>query len=93
LTVGGIAALVRGSDHGLNFPGRAVRVKPLPGLRITVGADFDVRATGLMEKEVPVFPVRPPVRRVLGRAILFFVHWVPLPGGFLLGQALPRFVP
>src|SRR5262249_23602554 len=70
-----------------------MRVKPLAGLRISIRADLDVRATRFMVDEIPAFPTVLRVGRVFRRPIFLLVNQVPLPGSFFLRQPFPRFIP
>ena len=81
------------SDHGSNRPRRSMRVEPLPCLRITIGADFDVGTGWFMIGEIPAFPSLSSVRRILRRSIFLFINQVPLPGTLFFWQPFPRLIP
>src|SRR5712692_8516134 len=68
-------------------------VEPLPGLRISIGADLDVRAGRLMVYDIPALPTASAVGRILGRLILFLIDQIPFPCAVLLWESLPRLVP
>jgi hypothetical protein len=68
-------------------------VEPLPGLRITIRADLDVRAGRFMIHNVPTLPAGSAVRRILGRPILLLLHKIPFPRSFLLREPFPGLVP
>jgi hypothetical protein len=57
-----------------------MRVKPQSGLRISIGADFDVCAGRLVVNEIPPLPAAAAVRRVFGLAIFLLINQFPFPG-------------
>ena len=70
-----------------------MRIEPLPGLRVSICADLDVRASGFMVHNVPALPAVSVVWRILGRTILIFTYQIPFPRAFLLWKSFPGFVP
>ena len=70
-----------------------MRIKPLPGLWVSIRADPDIRATRLVVEKVPTLPAKSAIRRILGRSILFLIDQIPFPGPLFLRESFPRLIP
>jgi hypothetical protein len=68
-------------------------IKPLAGVRVSIGANLDVRAIRFVVKEVPPLPAISVIRWILGRPVLFLIDQIPFPGTLLFRESFPRLVP
>lgn len=70
-----------------------MRIKPLPSQRVSVRADFDIRATRLVIQEIPTLPTNSTIWRGFGCSILLVIDQVPFPGTLFLRESFPRLIP